>query len=58
MRIYLATWLFEKEQQRALATIKHKPRLISYYHTKEAKIGIKKYFKNEDVYYSKLSAGK
>lgn len=57
MKIYLATWLVEREQQRALSTIKYSSRLISYYHTKEEKQGIKEYFKNENLY-SKLGSGK
>ena len=56
MRIYLATWLFEKEQQKALSSINHAPRLISYYHTKEAKEGIKEYIRDENLY-SKHGSG-
>lgn len=32
MRIYLATWLFEKSQENALNKIRKKERLLSFYH--------------------------
>lgn len=58
MKIFLATWLIEDEQQKALATLKHKPRLISYHHTKQARVKktIREYFKDENIYIN--SSGK
>ncbi len=33
MRIYLATWLFEPEQGKALTKVRGLRRLLSFYHT-------------------------
>lgn len=35
MKIYLATWLLEPAQGRALTKANNRCRLLSYYHTKE-----------------------
>lgn len=35
MKIYLATWLLEKEQGKALTKKKVTSRLLSYYHTQQ-----------------------
>lgn len=35
MKIYLATWLLEPAQGRALTEVGAKTRLISYFHTRE-----------------------
>jgi hypothetical protein len=35
MKIYLATWLFEKEQGRSLTKKRSINRLLSYFHTKQ-----------------------
>jgi hypothetical protein len=35
MKIYLATWLLEPAQGRALTQVKGWHRLLSFYHTKE-----------------------
>ena len=56
MKIFLATWLIEDEQQKALATVKHKPRLISYPKQARVKKTIREYFKDENIYIN--SSGK
>lgn len=45
MKVYLATWLFEKTQGEALTNKKNKNRLLSYFHTKQKKEHFKKYVK-------------
>lgn len=37
MKVYLATWLFEKSQGKALTKRKAFYRLLSYFHTREKK---------------------
>jgi len=43
MKLYLATWLFEESQGRALTKCGAFHRLLSYYHTRERVAEFKEY---------------
>ena len=45
MKIFLATWLFEEQQGKALTKRGHKNRLLSYFHTQQKKDKFIKYVK-------------
>jgi hypothetical protein len=45
MKIYLATWLYEPAQGRALTVAKKKSRLLSYFHTRNCEKQLKTYVK-------------
>lgn len=51
MKIYLATWIFEVNQQESLNKQKNKTRLMSYYHLSDpkAKLTLEDYFNNETI---------
>jgi hypothetical protein len=52
MRIYLATWLFEPSQGKALSKARKRERLVSYYHTAEKKEQFARYVetgRNDDI---------
>lgn len=43
MKIYLATWLYEPAQGRALTIAKKKSRLLSYFHTRDCVKQLRRY---------------
>ena len=53
MKIYLATWLLEKEQGNVLTRKDKRERLLSYFHLLEKEFELKDYIKtgmnNEDL---------
>jgi DNA-directed RNA polymerase specialized sigma24 family protein len=61
MRIYLATWLFEPSQGKALTKARKRERLVSYYHTAEKKDQFQQYVetgRNDEIISSVSRPGK